>query len=86
MSADLERRIDAIERAVYQNTIEHKLIVEELHSVAEKTSQVASNTAEIVTIFKGASILRSLILFGAPFVTAILGMLAFAAWLIGAKQ
>ena len=77
----IEVRLSIVERSTEQNAREHQKIVDELYKVSQQTKSVADNTAEIVTIFKGIASLRTAILFGAPFVTALVGLLGAMAWL-----
>ena len=75
-------RIDALEERLDQHADDLHRIDQMLEKNTELTAQIEHNTAEIVTLFKGARAVRSLVIWWAPIAAAIA---ATVAWIKGAK-
>lgn len=73
-------RIDNLEGALAQHVEDQRLLEDAIRSTAEQTQQIVANTAEIVTLFRGAKAVRSLVVWWAPLAAAIAGAVA---WLKG---
>lgn len=75
-------RIDHLEAALSQHVEDQKLLEDAIRSNTELTQEIARNTTEIVTLFRGAKAVRTLVLWWAPIAA---GVAATIAWFKGIK-
>lgn len=73
-------RIDGLERVMSEHLKEHSKLANAILENTQMTREISTNTAELVALVKGIKGFRSLVLWAAPFIAA---MLATWAWFRG---
>ena len=77
------KRIDRMEEVLTDHIEEQKKLETELKLNTQLTRDIADNTRELVTLFKGAKALRTFVLWSSPVVSAIIAVWAWVQGYIG---
>ena len=70
-------RIDGLEHVLRTHIEDHSKFEKSLSENTHLTREIAENTSEMVALFKGVKGLRSLIVWGAPVVALVFGIIAY---------
>jgi len=76
-------RLDVVEAAMKLHREEHQKLELSLMQNTELTKAIEVNTKELVTLFKGASNVRTFFVWASPIVAFVLGVWGFVSWLLG---
>jgi len=79
----VRERLTVVEEWVDKHEQRHYEFEAALRHNTELTKAIESNTSELVTLFKGASNVRTFFVWASPIVAALASILAFIAWLFG---
>jgi hypothetical protein len=83
IDARAHERLDVVEAAMKVHREEHLKFEAAISENTALTKKIESNTGELVTLFKGASNVRTFFVWASPIAAFFAGAWAFISWLIG---
>ena len=79
----VNERLTVVEEWVDKHEQRHNEFEAALRHNTELTKSIEANTHELVTLFRGASNMRTFFVWASPIAAALAGIWAFIAWLFG---
>lgn len=75
-------RLDLVEAAMEQHRIDHKRFEASIAENTVLTRSIEANTSELVTLFKGASSVRTFFVWASPIAAFAIGVWSFINYII----